>query len=353
MGLLRKGMRSVLKSNFLIKLRHWEYWPFEVVYFPIFAYWLWLSLKARSLLFFSASNPSIENGGVLGESKFGILKRIPDHLVPVTLYFPAPAVTDQVMKKMREHSLGFPIIVKPDIGERGNKVEKIRNEDELSTYLQNMEADFLLQEYIDKKIELGVFYYRYPSEDKGRVTSVVLKEMLSIEGDGESTVRELILKKDRAKLQWKVMKQLWYHQLHRIPEKGEIIELMPIGNHCRGATFLNGNHLINEKLDLVFDEVSKQIEGFYFGRYDIRCDSETDLYAGRIKIMELNGAGSEPAHIYHPGSSLMAAYKVLFHHWHVLYEISVANHKNGVDYLSFRDGIKEYKKVLAVNKKYR
>lgn len=353
MGLFQKGMQSVLKSNFLIKLRHWEYWPFEVVYLPIFAYWLWLSLKARSLLFFSASNPSIENGGILGESKFGILKRIPQELVPVTLYLKAPANTGEVLKAMQQNRLGFPVIVKPDIGERGNKVEKIENEDQLSEYLQNMEADFLLQEYVDKKIELGVFYYRYPGEKSGKVTSVVVKEMLSIEGDGESTVKELILKKDRARLQWKVMKKLWHHQLCHIPACGQMIELMPIGNHCRGATFLNGNHLINQKLEQVFDEVSLRVEGFYFGRYDIRCDSEADLYAGRIKIMELNGAGSEPAHIYHPGASLMEAYKVLFHHWRVLYEISVANHKNGVDYLSFRDGIKAYKKVLAVNKKYR
>jgi hypothetical protein len=55
--------------NFMTRLTQWEYWPFEVIYLPIFVYWLWLSVKARSLFFFSAANPSIENGGMLGESK--------------------------------------------------------------------------------------------------------------------------------------------------------------------------------------------------------------------------------------------------------------------------------------------
>jgi len=56
----------------LTKITHWEYWPFELVYFPVVLYYFWLSIRARSFFFFSASNPSIETGGMLGESKFGI-----------------------------------------------------------------------------------------------------------------------------------------------------------------------------------------------------------------------------------------------------------------------------------------
>jgi hypothetical protein len=71
-------MISVKYLNFWTRLTNWEYWPFSVIYFPVFFYWLWLSVKARSLFFFSAANPSIESGGMLGESKYRILKNVPD-----------------------------------------------------------------------------------------------------------------------------------------------------------------------------------------------------------------------------------------------------------------------------------
>ena len=55
--------------------------------------------------------------------------------------------------------------------------------------------------------------------------------------------------------------------------------------------------------------------------------------------MELNGAGSEPSHIYQPGASLWNAYKSLFFHWKVLFRISRANKKRGTPYLTTRQGM--------------
>ena len=83
--------------------------------------------------------------------------------------------------------------------------------------------------------------------------------------------------------------------------------------------------------------MSKQVDGFFYGRYDLRCASYEALYNGEMKIMELNGAGAEPAHIYHPGFSIVEAYKVLFNHWKILGQISRANHKKGVEYMTLRE----------------
>ena len=69
--------------------------------------------------------------------------------------------------------------------------------------------------------------------------------------------------------------------------------------------------------------------------------------------MELNGAGSEPAHIYQPGFPLLKAYKVLFSHWKILYQISKINHLNGYPYMTLREGwikikeIKNYSKIVS------
>jgi len=68
------GWRTrIRENNFLFKLFHWEFWPFGILQGPVFLYWLWLSVRARSLLFFSASNPGILSGGMLGESKSEVL----------------------------------------------------------------------------------------------------------------------------------------------------------------------------------------------------------------------------------------------------------------------------------------
>mgnify|MGYP000025202943 FL=1 len=188
-----------------------------------------------------------------------------------------------------------------------------------------IKIDFIIQELVDLPLEFGVFYVRFPSERNGFVNSITMKEFLAVEGDGVKTLQQLILEKDRASLQWETLKEVYRNKLDVILDKGKRMELVSIGNHCLGTKFLDGNHLINEKLTASFDRISKQVNGFYFGRYDLRCASLADLENGKIKIMELNGCGAEPAHIYHPGASLVKAMKVLITHWKNMYRISVEN----------------------------
>ncbi len=333
---------------FLIRLRSWEYWPFAVVYLPVFVYWLWLSLKARSLFFFSASNPSILTGGLLGESKRDILDRISNEFTPKTLFVEAPAHLDSVLAQIEQQGIPYPLIAKPDLGERGWQVEKIEHWEYLVNYIQQNSFDFLIQEYVDEPIELGVFYYRMPGQARGVVSSVVQKEFLSIRGNGCDCVEELIRQNERAVLQLPVLRAKYGSIFQTIPAPGETITLVPIGNHCKGTKFLNANHLITPELVRVFDRISVPIDGFYFGRYDLRCRSVADLYAGRhIKIMELNGAGAEPAHIYQPGFSIWEAWRVLLHHWRVLYDISRENHRQGVAYMTLGEAIQAWKRTQS------
>lgn len=334
-----------------IKISNWEYWPFGLVYIPVFIYWGWLVLKARSFFFFSASNPTIENGGMLGESKMKIFDLINDGLKPKTIYFKHDSTSDQIYETLKNEDLHFPLIFKPDIGERGSFVEKIESDEDIEKYLFKIKVDFLIQEYIDYPIEMGVFYYRFPNEKKGTVSSIVVKDMLSVVGDGQSRVKELCLKIPRAKIIMSDLETRLGETMGRVLKNGEMLELEPIGNHCRGTAFLNGNHLITEELNITFDRIAKTIDGFYFGRFDLRCKSIAELYEGKIKILELNGAGSEPGHIYHPGTTLTEAYSAIFHHINVLYKISKQNHEKGIPYMTFSEGISEIKKLRAYNKR--
>src|SRR5687767_6644859 len=93
-------LKRITRSNFYIKLTNWEYWPYGILQFPLFFYFGWLSLRSRSLLFFTASNPSIEMGGMFGESKFEILKRFPPTLIPKTIVVDHTADRKTVTEKI-------------------------------------------------------------------------------------------------------------------------------------------------------------------------------------------------------------------------------------------------------------
>lgn len=340
--------RFTLKTPFFIRLRSWEYWPFAVVYVPVFVYWLWLSMKARSFFFFSASNPSIESGGLLGESKIDILDKISDEFKPKTLFVSAKTAPETVAEQLAERGFTFPVIAKPNAGERGWRVEKLEQWDKLVTYIQDSPVDFLVQDYVDYPLELGVFYYRMPGQAQGTISSIVQKEFLSVTGNGHDCLYTLIQQNNRALLQLDALRAKYGDGLARVPKPGEVVILMPIGNHSRGTKFLNANHLITPELVRVFDRISTPIDGFYFGRYDLRCRSVADLYAGQhIRILELNGAGAEPAHIYQPGFSIWEGWGVLLHHWQVLYKISRENHRRGVAYMTFAEARTIYKRIQA------
>ena len=58
------------------KLFKWEFWPTWLFYLPVYVVYLWYSLRARTIMFFSASNPGMFMGGFVDYSKYDILKNI-------------------------------------------------------------------------------------------------------------------------------------------------------------------------------------------------------------------------------------------------------------------------------------
>ncbi len=289
-------------------------------------------------------------GGMFGESKYDVLKKIPAQYVPKTIYISIPVTVSEVQTKIMDAGMNLPLIFKPDLGERGFMVKKLTTRQEIEEYLLQIKADFLIQEWIQLPLEYGVSYIKFPGEGKGKVTSVVGKEMLSITGNGKTTLQELILLQDRAKLQWNKLKYTYHERLNSIIPVGEKVELVSIGNHALGTRFINANYLINDKLSDTFNAISSHIEGFYVGRYDLRCASLEDLYEGNIKILELNGCGAEPAHIYDPDFSLLQALHVLAIHWNNIFKIARANRKKGLNYVSLKDALKFYRKFKAATK---
>lgn len=311
----------------------------EIVYLPSALYYLWLSLRARSFFFFSAANPGIENGGMTGESKWELYKAMPLALQPKTILIMPESDDAMLRQQMKEAGLSFPVVGKPIYGGRGWRVQVLHNEVELVGYRRHFDVPFMLQAYVDYPVEVSVFYYRYPDESRGRVFSLTGKELLQVTGNGYDSVAQLVQRKDRAYLQWHTLQESSTQDWSHVPALNEQVLLVPYGNHCRGAMFINWNMAIDDALHQTFDDISSGIEGLFYGRFDIRCQSLEDLKAGKnFKILELNGVGAEPAHIYDPGYSFWQAQRDLFFHFATIWKIGVFNHEQqGIPYLSMRE----------------
>lgn len=330
------------------KLLHWEYWAQPFVYVPILPVWFFYSIKARSFFFFNAANPTIKNGGMAMESKKEIYDLIPSKYIPKTLLIKCKSCVNNLLSTISDQSIQFPFIVKPDIGMKAFGVVQVHNESELRVYHKKINIDYLIQEYIPFEREAGIFYCRIPGETMGRITGVVLKEFLTVIGNGEDTLLQLIKQNPRSHFQLKSLKKMYGDKFGQVLALNEKLVLVPFGSHTRGALFTDSTPKVTDLLTVNIDSVCKQISGFYYGRIDIMYASWEELCEGRnFSIVEVNGAGSEPTHIYDPSHSLFFAWKEIIKHWRLLYKVSQLNNKKGHNYLSFKQG----REMFRANKK--
>ncbi len=337
-------------KNRRTRLMQWEYWPVFAFYFPNFFYYLWAAIKERHLMFFTAANPGLFTGGTGLESKYTTIMMLPFDLRPKTILARAGQDFLEVTQNMQRQGLTYPVIAKPDIGYRGMLVKKVNNDHELKEYLARYDLDFLVQEFIDLPKEGGVHYHRFPGQARGKITSVTLKEYLSVTGNGKSTVLDLVKNDDRALLQIERLKENYAEVLKTIPPKGEKVPLGNIGNHSKGTRFINGNYLIDEKMTAAYQNIVDQLDGVHYGRFDVKCKDYDDMKrAKNIKVIELNGVGAEPTHIYDPTKmSYWEAVFTITRHWRVIWKLSRANHQRGIPYMKLKTMLKH----LARHRQY-
>lgn len=349
---MKKWWQDFQQSSFYVKWTNWEYYPMYIANIPTVFFWLYFGIRSRSLFFFSAVNPVIETGGVMGESKINIFNRLPIDTIPKTILISKEEKdVDVIVEKINRAHIIFPLIAKPDIGERGFLVEKIENKKALATYLKKITVDFLIQDFINYPLEVSVLYHRFPDAREGQITSICIKKTLSVTGDGVSTIEKLMEEYPRARFQLERFRTNYSDLLLKVPALGKQVELEPIGNHCRGTTFLNGNQYIDKPLEKVFDKIALEMEGIHYGRFDMKCKSMELLKEGKeFKILEFNGIASEPAHIYDPAYATSQAYRDIFSHWKIIYQLSKVQRKKGIAAMSWKEAYQSVRAYLQYMK---
>ena len=334
-GAFRK-LDSRRLSAWLGRWRHWEFWPAWMFYPPVAIYCLWLAVKYRSLTLPTAANPGIFSGGVVGESKMATLRELmvssPEFTADAELISgstPAERLASLREICQRRH-ITHPYILKPDIGQRGAGIKLIHTAEQALAYLSQTTAPLLVQRYAEGPHEVGVFYYRFPNEERGHIFAITEKVFPILTGDGKSTIEELVWRDARARFMAGTYLQRLNGRRNQVLATGEMLKLVEAGNHCQGCIFRDGEHLGTPALVDRMDTISKQIPGFFIGRYDIRFANVEDFQAGRnFRIIELNGAASEATNIYDARNSLFTAYRVLFRQWDLVFAIGAENRKRG------------------------
>ena len=286
------------------------------------------------------------------EQKQDIYPLLPPGSYPAFFYVPAHTSFQTIEAELLQHQFRFPLIAKPVIGLQGKAVKKINNKEELLHYASICTVDFMVQELSPYTKEAGVFYYRMPGEANGHITGIVAKEPMTVVGDGVSSLYELILEVPRYILQVDALKQMYGKEILQVLKKGEVKILAPYGNHARGSKFVDWTAKADATFSAQMDALCKQIDGFYYGRLDIMYNDWDDLRQGRnFHIIELNGAGSDPTHMYDPAHSIFFAWKEIIRHWFILWRISKKNHANGHPYMSLKQGMIMFKSNAAQIKK--
>jgi pimeloyl-ACP methyl ester carboxylesterase/membrane protein DedA with SNARE-associated domain len=321
------------------RLVRWEFWPIWAIYVPLLPCFAWLALRHRSLRVATLVNPPIPGGGLAGESKAEIQDRLaasPEHRVATAVVEPGSvgARCAAVASFVSKHGLDYPIVLKPDVGERGRDVEIAADEDAVRGYFESHAFRVLAQEFIAGD-EFGLFYTRLPGETTGRLISIARKTPRFVTGNARDTLERLILDDPICLPVAETLLELNRSRLLTIPDAGERVRLTQLGTHSRGCRFLVGEDLRSKALERAVDSASRSA-GLDFGRYDVRAESESALREGRFAVIEFNGLTGEAAHMYDPRFGLVAGLRILAVQWRTAFAIGAAHRNRGRRPLAWR-----------------
>lgn len=360
-GKVNAGMPVLSKPKRVIS--PFEFLPAWFFYAPVVVQSALLSARHLDWALPLIANPAIKLSGMVGESKSDIFASAGGKTRQWILPYITVEVGDSsnsealnnAMAALHEAGLDFPLVAKPDLGCRGAGVKLINGSDDLARYLAHFPAGgrFLLQQKSRYRAEAGLFYVRQPGEKRGRVISMTLKYSPFVEGDGVSTLRELIARCPRAGRLQHLYLPRHEAKLESVVEQGEEFPLAFAGSHSRGAIFRNGNAFITPELEATLDDVLGEFEGFHYGRLDVKFDTITALMQGkRFDILEINGASSEAAHIWDSDTPLLHIFSTLLTQYRLLYRIGSQHKQRGVNTPSLVALFNAWREEKALTQRY-
>ncbi len=334
------------------QIRRLEFWPAWALYAAI-APRLARLAHAHGAMTCTCVNPGIPNGGgIIGESKRDILDALELAGAPILPFIAIEPGGDPQSRTgrlldaiERDPELGgLPIVLKPDVGQRGAGVRLARTPGDIQRFFETCPELAIAQRYCPGPVEVGVLWVRQREHvareaDEhtlcGRVFSITRKARSEITGDGRSSIARLVSRSPRLRYKRDILLSTT-DDPKRVPDPGQRVSLGQLGNHALGAVFTDGADLVTPELERAIDDAARRFRGanggqLDIGRFDIRCESEDALrLAQGLAIIELNGSTGESTNIYDPGRPQAWALGVLGDQWEAMYALGSERRRLGV-----------------------
>ncbi len=314
--------------------------------------YFWFALRSRNPVFFAASNPGLLLGGLMDDDKTEAYDLLPDSAIPKTFLINNHSALDakkEVQQLLENRQLRFPLILKPNIGLKGIEVIKAMDQETILEYCSRSKAkEILVQEFIDFEREFSLMFYRLPRSKEYGISSIVEKIYPFIIGDGIRNIKNMIEDFKDPFLNKSIALAHHATQLDWIPAKNQKLNLHEIGNYSQGAKFKDITYQLDQNL---LDNVKgffDQVNGIDFCRIDFKSNSLSDFGTDRFKILEINGAKSEPLHIYDQSVSLIETIGVIYRHWKIMYRQSMEQKALGFEFPSFKEACRSFIKIRQI-----
>ena len=267
-------------------------WPGWLLYLPVRLGIVLLSLRHRRLTAFASANPALGRiGGFIGDAKSLLLRPFQrDSRCCPTLALSLEDPSDERVKDAAAFAAchGFPVVFKPEVAEDGAGLRFVHTQEQLERLVRGATEDFLLQKFISG-FEFEVVWRRNPGKDDGSIMAIVQKRDVTVRGDGEQTLEELIWLDEVAVSRANLFLRCHARDLNRVIPAGQKVTLNLTGSYGHGARCLHRHDLITVELDTAVTQFAKRFPGLHFARFDLRANSIEDLKAGRFTVTEVGG----------------------------------------------------------------
>jgi hypothetical protein len=279
----------------------------------------------------AAANPGMPDGGLVGESKFDILTTLPRRWTVPSARIESGALETRlraVAAFWEQPAVAFPLILKPDVGQRGSGVRKVSSMAEAAAYLRDAAYPVVAQPWHPGPFEAGIFYWRHPEAERGQIFSITDKVFPEISGDGVRSSRRWSAHPRFAR-QAPVFRDdmppcvgaCW----HPANDSRWARSATTARARCSGAGRTSG-----PRRSMPVSTTSHAGFGLLHRALRRAIQRPGRFMAGEdLAIIELNGVTAEPTDVYDPDRSVTSAYRSLFEQWRLVFEIGAANRRRG------------------------
>lgn len=315
-------------------MKRWEYRNIHLLLAPVYLRMVIWCIRHRVSPFgLLKADYALDHGGATFASKYAIQMAFPQKRFPPTELL---ADADDPARKHRQivefgERYGFPVILKPDQGRVGLGVTLIHGPDQVAPFLAAVNADYIVQQYVDVPLEFGVFYVR--KHGTAAVFSINSKEFPAVTGDGALSVLSLLCADKRLAGFESLFNR---SRFEYVPAAGETFRLSVVGSHTLGCVFRDATHLRTEALVSAIDRVVG-IPGFNYGRLDVRTPGIDAFQAGDFSVIEVNGVESLATNAFDPDYSYWQGLGWFMEQFRLLVEIAAENRKAPMTLLPLRE----------------